>query len=1072
MPGSISLSMKKHYFLFKLLFFIPILTAPLYAQNISTEGKDFWLGFMENHETSRIDLEIFISASDTTTGIVEMPYYNWSTTFVTYPGNTAKVTVPTSYAMNLGSGNITNRGIHISAENNVSVYALNKRSKSSDATVVLPSISLGKEYMAMAHMEYNGGGPSLFAEILVVAISDETEITITPSVRTTDGNLPGVPFQISLNEGQTYQLQSEYDLTGTKIETLNAELGDCKNFAVFGGNEWTRIGGCNGAQDNLYEQMFPINTWGNEFISIPYKTRIGGDMLKILAAEDSTIFTVNGTAYMLNAGKYTNLVRSSNTYIESDKPISVGQFSRSQSCDGVEADPFFIMLSPLAQRLKNVTFNALEIHVVDRFYLNVVVPASGMNSTLLDGINISDSLSLVESNPEYAFAQIDISVGDHTIECDDGFIAYVYGYGNIESFGYATGVSLQNLNLKIESSEPGSDMSIKKDSTCIGDPVEFSVEADSSFIFFDWDFVDGNYAIGKTVDHSFDQEGIYPVKVTANTAQGACSSQETSLKYIHVVKPEIGIYGPRSVCPNVSQIEYRAIGDSRNNYEWFVVGGTITTDSHANTVTIDWGPTNSEAYIKLLPRNYLGCYGDTLALNIKINVQLDPAEPFGNDSLCSDLAAEIEYEAYLANGSIYNWHTDLGEIVNGQGNYISQVSWSGPGIGKLWYEESSALDDVCSGWSDTLTVFIERAPEENIAIVVPENLFHNGDSIPIHIDADPAYNYYSWDFGDGHTIDSITRHDDTVHIYPCNNFYLVNVSAYTGTVCQNTGIGNSSFEINKPELEMLYVSNDTSSNKNLHIGWNYLGSPYYQQAISLLRKQTFPDASSWELTQTFNHTDNTFIDEQRSSDSTIYQYKVETNYGCQDTARSLTHENILLTATEIESDSSTQINWNNYVNWKNGVQDYEIWRKIDGGIYSLIDLTQSDESSFPYDYDGFDFCYRIRAIENGGNNTTSWSNETCVEFVPAIKTYNFFSPNDDPFNQYLIFDQIELYQQSELSIYNRFGKKIKRIRNYQNDWDGKVNGNLVPSGTYYYYLKLNEPRNELKAIRGYFTVMY
>jgi hypothetical protein len=83
-----------------------------------------------------------------------------------------------------------------------------------------------------------------------------------------------------LNEGQTYQLQSDYDLTGTLIETINAEQAECKSFAVFGGNEWTRIGQCNGAQDNLFEQMYPINTWGKEFVSVPYKTRIGGDILK------------------------------------------------------------------------------------------------------------------------------------------------------------------------------------------------------------------------------------------------------------------------------------------------------------------------------------------------------------------------------------------------------------------------------------------------------------------------------------------------------------------------------------------------------------------------------------------------------------------------------------------------------------------------------------------------------------------------------------------------------------------------------------------------------------------------
>jgi hypothetical protein len=200
--------MKKRYFFASFLCWVLTFSIEVFGQNVSTEGKDFWLGFMENHETSQIDLEIFISSTDTTEGIVEMPYYNWSETFYAYPGITAKITVPVNLAMNRGSGTITNKGIHISADDNVSVYALNKRRLSSDATVVLPSISLGKEYYAMAHMEPDGGGPSLFSEILLVAISDQTELEITPAVITTDGHLQDLPYNITLDKGQTYQLQS------------------------------------------------------------------------------------------------------------------------------------------------------------------------------------------------------------------------------------------------------------------------------------------------------------------------------------------------------------------------------------------------------------------------------------------------------------------------------------------------------------------------------------------------------------------------------------------------------------------------------------------------------------------------------------------------------------------------------------------------------------------------------------------------------------------------------------------------------------------------------------------------
>ena len=86
--------------------------------------------------------------------------------------------------------------------------------------------------------------------------------------------------------------------------------------------------------------------------------------------------------------------------------------------------------------------------------------------------------------------------------------------------------------------------------------------------------------------------------------------------------------------------------------------------------------------------------------------------------------------------------------------------------------------------------------------------------------------------------------------------------------------------------------------------------------------------------------------------------------------------------------------------------------------------------------------------------------------------HNFFSPNDDEYNQNLTFDRIELYPNSKLYIYNRYGKKIKEFSNYQNSWDAKINGTLVPAGTYFYYLELNEPRNAINEMHGYFTIMY
>ena len=270
---------------------------------------------------------------------------------------------------------------------------------------------------------------------------------------------------------------------------------------------------------------------------------------------------------------------------------------------------------------------------------------------------------------------------------------------------------------------------------------------------------------------------------------------------------------------------------------------------------------------------------------------------------------------------------------------------------------------------------------------------------------------------------------------------------------------------------MLYVSNDTT-NIDLKIEWMYTGSNNYRQPLHLSRKQIFPKSLNWEPLATFGTDVSEFVDDTRPSDSTIYLYKTETNNSCSAPVYSNEHNNILLSAIENESDSATVLNWNEYINWDEGVETYEIWRKTDDQNYVLLGKSEDPEEVYAYDYDGFDFCYRVKAVEKDGNEARSWSNETCVDFVPTIKTYNFFSPNDDAFNQCLIFDRISLYPNSVLTIYNRYGAVIKEFKNYQNDWDGKISGKLVPAGTYFYALKLNDPRNEQSFIKGYFSIMY
>lgn len=65
----------------------------------------------------------------------------------------------------------------------------------------------------------------------------------------------------------------------------------------------------------------------------------------------------------------------------------------------------------------------------------------------------------------------------------------------------------------------------------------------------------------------------------------------------------------------------------------------------------------------------------------------------------------------------------------------------------------------------------------------------------------------------------------------------------------------------------------------------------------------------------------------------------------------------------------------------------------------------------------------------------------------------FFSPNGDTINEFWTIRNISLIKDCPLTIFNRLGNKIFESPNYQNDWNGTINGTRVNEGDYYYVCK-------------------
>lgn len=83
---------------------------------------------------------------------------------------------------------------------------------------------------------------------------------------------------------------------------------------------------------------------------------------------------------------------------------------------------------------------------------------------------------------------------------------------------------------------------------------------------------------------------------------------------------------------------------------------------------------------------------------------------------------------------------------------------------------------------------------------------------------------------------------------------------------------------------------------------------------------------------------------------------------------------------------------------------------------------------------------------------------------------NIFTPNGDNNNDVFRVRSTGLTELSG-TIFNRWGKKLYEWKGDANSgWDGKVNGNVVEDGTYYYVLRLKSADGTEKELKGYVQV--
>lgn len=151
--------------------------------------------------------------------------------------------------------------------------------------------------------------------------------------------------------------------------------------------------------------------------------------------------------------------------------------------------------------------------------------------------------------------------------------------------------------------------------------------------------------------------------------------------------------------------------------------------------------------------------------------------------------------------------------------------------------------------------------------------------------------------------------------------------------------------------------------------------------------------------------------------------------------------------------------------------------------YSLISGTGSeDNTEFTVNGDNLyinsktiydvksQYNFRIVSIDAGGLSIEKafvLQVENIAGNTIPLGSSNYISPNGDGKNDFWKIENVEIYKEFELKIFDQFGQVIFNVpNNYNNEFDGKYKGNPLPTGNYYYIFK-----NSKKEYKGNITIV-
>ncbi len=364
------------------------------AGKIDSLGRKFMFAMPTPYKPSSVTgtyrptfyLLISTPSSSAVNGTVNIPGVVWGQTFSVTLDQPTNITIPATDYIGY-SFQETPRTITIKTADNVAVHAFYAYSNFNSewligSTNVMPVDALGTKYFVASYPPYS----TRKSEFTVTALDGEADTVVIIETRN------GQHFREVLRPSETYQLQSDTDLTGSVI------LAD-KPVSVMSGCGCAKVPPTKDRCNYLVVHLTDIESAGLKFIIGPFADRTTGYIFRVIATVDNTQlrFGTSNNTIEIHAGYFHEVDVPGNTvsYVSSSEPVLVFKYGKGGDSSNTDGDPIMVTIPAVSHYVDVLTFPVayLPTRSNTRYSLSITLECVMSEGLILDGRLVGKTIS-------------------------------------------------------------------------------------------------------------------------------------------------------------------------------------------------------------------------------------------------------------------------------------------------------------------------------------------------------------------------------------------------------------------------------------------------------------------------------------------------------------------------------------------------------------------------------------------------------------------------------------------------------------------------------------------------------